>query len=74
MTVLENVMVGAFLRHPHRNDARDHARRIVALTGLQPEQRARLAQRHAGDASASKSPACSPPIRACCCSTNRSPA
>jgi branched-chain amino acid transport system ATP-binding protein len=41
MTVLENVMVGAFLRHPHRNDARDHARRIVALTGLQPEQRAR---------------------------------
>ena len=41
MTVLENVMVGAFLRHPHRNDARDHARRIVELTGLQPEQRAR---------------------------------
>jgi branched-chain amino acid transport system ATP-binding protein len=41
MSVLENVMVGAFLRHPHRNDARDHARRIVALTGLQPEQRAR---------------------------------
>jgi branched-chain amino acid transport system ATP-binding protein len=41
MTVLENVMVGAFLRRPHRNDARDHARRIVELTGLQPEQRAR---------------------------------
>src|ERR1700722_4582200 len=41
MTVLENVMVGAFLRHPHRNDARDHARRIVELTGLQGEQRAR---------------------------------
>jgi branched-chain amino acid transport system ATP-binding protein len=41
MTVLENVMVGAFLRHPHRNDARDHARRIVELTGLQPGQRAR---------------------------------
>ena len=41
MTVLENVMVGAFLRHPHRSDARDHARRIVELTGLQPEQRAR---------------------------------
>jgi len=40
-TVLENVMVGAFLRHPHRNDARDHARRIVELTGLQGEQRAR---------------------------------
>src|SRR5580693_10117994 len=41
MSVLENVMVGAFLRHPHRSDARDHARRIVELTGLQPEQRAR---------------------------------
>jgi branched-chain amino acid transport system ATP-binding protein len=41
MTVLENVMVGAFLRHPHRNDAREHARQIVELTGLRPEQRAR---------------------------------
>jgi branched-chain amino acid transport system ATP-binding protein len=38
MTVLENVMVGAFLRHPHRNDARDHARRIIELTGLRPDQ------------------------------------
>ena len=38
MTVLENVMVGAFLRHPHRNDARDHARRIVELTGMRPDQ------------------------------------
>ncbi|HUD86081.1 MAG TPA: ABC transporter ATP-binding protein [Xanthobacteraceae bacterium] len=38
MTVLENVMVGAFLRHPHRNDARDHARRIVEMTGLRPDQ------------------------------------
>jgi branched-chain amino acid transport system ATP-binding protein len=34
MTVLDNVMVGAFLRHPQRNDAREHARRIVELTGL----------------------------------------
>jgi branched-chain amino acid transport system ATP-binding protein len=41
MSVLENVMVGAFLRHPHRHDARAHARRIVELTGLRPEQRAR---------------------------------
>jgi branched-chain amino acid transport system ATP-binding protein len=38
MSVLENVMVGAFLRHPHRNDARDHASRIVELTGLRPDQ------------------------------------
>jgi branched-chain amino acid transport system ATP-binding protein len=38
MTVLDNVMVGAFLRHPHRNDAREHARRIVELTGLRPDQ------------------------------------
>src|SRR3954471_5416030 len=29
MTVLDNVMVGAFLRHPHRNDAREHARNIL---------------------------------------------
>ncbi|MGA2892495.1 MAG: ABC transporter ATP-binding protein [Xanthobacteraceae bacterium] len=41
MTVLGNVMVGAFLRHPHRNDARDHARRIVELTGLREDQAAR---------------------------------
>jgi branched-chain amino acid transport system ATP-binding protein len=41
MSVLHNVMVGAFLRHPHRNDARDHALRIVELTGLRPEQPAR---------------------------------
>jgi branched-chain amino acid transport system ATP-binding protein len=41
MTVLENVMVGAFLRHPGREEARERARRIVALTGLQPDQPAR---------------------------------
>jgi branched-chain amino acid transport system ATP-binding protein len=41
MSVLHNVMVGAFLRHPHRNDARDHAHRIVELTGLRPDQAAR---------------------------------
>jgi branched-chain amino acid transport system ATP-binding protein len=41
MSVLDNVMVGAFLRRPHRSDAREHASRIVALTGLKPEQRAR---------------------------------
>jgi branched-chain amino acid transport system ATP-binding protein len=41
MTVLDNVMVGAFLRHPHRNDAREHARRIVELTGLRGDQPAR---------------------------------
>jgi branched-chain amino acid transport system ATP-binding protein len=38
MSVLDNVMVGAFLRHPHRSDAREHARRIVELTGLRPDQ------------------------------------
>ena len=41
MNVLHNVMVGTFLRHPHRNDARDQARRIVELTGLRAEQEAR---------------------------------
>jgi len=43
MTVLENVMVGAFLRHPNRNDARAKARDIVEFVGLgaQIEQPAR---------------------------------
>jgi branched-chain amino acid transport system ATP-binding protein len=43
MTVLDNVMVGAFLRHPHRGDARETALRIVEMTGLgaQSAQRAR---------------------------------
>jgi branched-chain amino acid transport system ATP-binding protein len=41
MTVLHNVMVGAFLRHPHRDEAREHARRIVELTGLRADQPAR---------------------------------
>jgi branched-chain amino acid transport system ATP-binding protein len=41
MTVLHNVMVGAFLRHPHRNDARDRARQIVEMTGLRADQPAR---------------------------------
>src|SRR5919201_1826357 len=43
MTVLENVMVGAFLRHHHRGAARETALRIVEMTGLmrQSAQRAR---------------------------------
>lgn len=41
MSVIDNVMVGAFLRHPHRNDARDHARRIIGLAGLRADQPAR---------------------------------
>jgi branched-chain amino acid transport system ATP-binding protein len=41
MSVLANVMVGAFLRHPHRNDAREHASRIVEMTGLRADQPAR---------------------------------
>jgi branched-chain amino acid transport system ATP-binding protein len=41
MSVIDNVMVGTFLRHPHRHDARDHARRIVALAGLRADQPAR---------------------------------
>src|ERR1700738_1476131 len=34
MTVLENVMVGAFLRHPGRREAREAARRVVEFVGL----------------------------------------
>jgi len=41
MSVIHNVMVGAFLRHPDRHDARDQARRIVELTGLRADQPAR---------------------------------
>jgi branched-chain amino acid transport system ATP-binding protein len=43
MTILENVMVGAFLRHPNRNDARAKAREIVEFVGRggQVEQPAR---------------------------------
>jgi branched-chain amino acid transport system ATP-binding protein len=43
MTVLDNVMVGAFLRHPQRSAARANATRIIEMTGLgaQAEQRAR---------------------------------
>jgi branched-chain amino acid transport system ATP-binding protein len=41
MTVIHNVMVGAFLRHPHRGDARDKAHQIIELTGLRAEQPAR---------------------------------
>ena len=39
MTVLDNVMVGAYLRHPHRNDAREHARQIIELTGLKAQSK-----------------------------------
>lgn len=41
MTVLENVMVGAFLRHPHRREARARASGIVELTGLKPVEHLR---------------------------------
>ncbi len=41
MSVIHNVMVGAFLRHRHRNDARDKAREVLELTGLRPDQPAR---------------------------------
>ncbi|HME29475.1 MAG TPA: ABC transporter ATP-binding protein [Pseudolabrys sp.] len=37
MTVLDNVMVGAYLRHPHHNDARECARQIIELTGLKAQ-------------------------------------
>jgi len=41
MTVLENVMVGAFLRHKGRSDALAHASRILELTGLQGQMHQR---------------------------------
>jgi len=43
MTILENVMVGAFLRHSRRGEARDHALAVIEMTGLKElaNQRAR---------------------------------
>ncbi|MGH7123954.1 MAG: ABC transporter ATP-binding protein, partial [Stellaceae bacterium] len=43
MSILENVMVGAFLRHHHARDARAKAMGVLRLTGLelQASQRAR---------------------------------
>jgi branched-chain amino acid transport system ATP-binding protein len=38
MTILDNVMVGAFLRHPGRREAREAARQIVEFVGLAPLQ------------------------------------
>ena len=43
MTILENVMVGAFLRHPRLSEAREAARQVLELTGL-----AGLAEQPAG--------------------------
>ena len=34
MTVVQNVMVGAFLRHPHRADAMRKAEEVLVFTGL----------------------------------------
>jgi len=41
MTVLDNVMVGAFLRHPHRAAAREHALQVLDLVGLKERQELR---------------------------------
>jgi branched-chain amino acid transport system ATP-binding protein len=37
MSILDNVMVGAFLRHAHRADARQEAMRILDFTGLKAQ-------------------------------------
>ena len=41
LTVLDNVMVGAFLRHPHRADARAHALSVLDTVGLADRQNLR---------------------------------
>src|SRR5689334_11726339 len=41
MTILDNVMVGAFLRHHRRADARTHALRVLELAGLADRQNLR---------------------------------
>ena len=37
MSILENVMVGAFLRHRHARDARANATEVLRLTGLEAQ-------------------------------------
>jgi branched-chain amino acid transport system ATP-binding protein len=37
MSILDNVMIGAFLRHPARADARAAARAAIAFTGLESQ-------------------------------------
>lgn len=37
MTILDNVMVGAFLRHAHQADAHEEAMRILEFTGLKAQ-------------------------------------
>jgi len=34
LSVMENVVIAAFLRHPRRSDAEAHARKVLELTGL----------------------------------------
>jgi branched-chain amino acid transport system ATP-binding protein len=41
MTILDNVMVGAFLRHHHRSAARAHALSVLELVGLKDRQNLR---------------------------------
>jgi len=41
LTVLDNVMVGAFLRHPHRADARAQALQVLDIVGLADRQNLR---------------------------------
>src|SRR6516162_2368235 len=45
MTVLDNVMVGAFLRHRHRADARETALRIISMIGLSRQRAPRARSR-----------------------------
>jgi len=41
MTILDNVMVGAFLRHKRRGEARDRALEVIEMTGLKEQARLR---------------------------------
>ena len=73
MTVVENVMVGAFLRHPNRAGAMRKAEEMLAFTGL-----AHLAGSPAGRwgppaASGWRSPGRWQRNRGCCCWTRRWP-
>src|SRR6478752_919574 len=69
MTVLENVMIGAFLRTPHRAQAEAKARAVLERVGM-----SRLADAPARSAASGwRSHVRSPPNPRCCCSTKRWP-
>jgi branched-chain amino acid transport system ATP-binding protein len=58
MTILEHVMIGAFLRHPRRGEARDRALEVIEMVRLNDPTHGR-ARSVRQAANGLKSPGCS---------------